>query len=192
MYGLELTSAPELRTDYTLLQRDIEKGVFTVFARPEGDEPPEPPSFASEREITFPLPGVELSSLAQAPATPQPEEAPLTPFAKIGSVMAGSPAAKGGVCAGDLLLQFGYVTAANHKQLTALRDVVIANLDHDVGVRVLRGRKRVEVSVRPGKWAGKGVLGYGSPAPRPPRALKLTQRTGGRAKLLEDMGVRTS
>ena len=56
--------------------------------------------------------------------TPSPLE---TPFAKVNSVVAGSPADDAGLMAGDVIRQFGSVTWINHEKLSKVAETVQRN-----------------------------------------------------------------
>lgn len=61
-----------------------------------------------------------------------PPVALTSPFAKVNSVVAGSPADSAGLKAGDLIRNFGYVNYANHDGLKRVGECVQGN----EGVRV--------------------------------------------------------
>ena len=50
-----------------------------------------------------------------------------TPFAKVNSVVAGSPADDAGLMAGDAIRQFGSVTWINHEKLSKVAETVQRN-----------------------------------------------------------------
>jgi 26S proteasome non-ATPase regulatory subunit 9 len=50
-----------------------------------------------------------------------------TPFAKVNSIVANSPAATAGLVAGDMIRNFGYVNYTNHDNLKKVADCVQGN-----------------------------------------------------------------
>jgi len=60
---------------------------------------------------------------------PPPSEATVveTPFAKVNSVVAGSPADQAGLRAGDTIRSFGGINWMNHERLTKVAEVVQQN-----------------------------------------------------------------
>jgi 26S proteasome non-ATPase regulatory subunit 9 len=84
-------------------------------------------------------------------------EEKVTPaFALIDEVMEGSPAAASGMRMGDKVIAFGSVRFDNHRELTALVDVVRGNVNRGVEVRLLRGGDIVDVVLTPQTWSGQG------------------------------------
>jgi len=88
------------------------------------------------------------------------------PFAKVNSVVAGSPAESAGLKAGDSIVKFGTVDWTNHEKLSKVAEAVSHNEGLPVNVKVLRastsGGRAQEVSMqltpRP-NWGGRGMLG---------------------------------
>jgi hypothetical protein len=88
-----------------------------------------------------------------------------------------SPAASADLRAGDLVLSFGTADATNHRNLEAIREIVMRNIGSAIRVVVLRplsgedelpkqavtGAESLsqihELSLTPQKWRGAGVLG---------------------------------
>jgi 26S proteasome non-ATPase regulatory subunit 9 len=92
----------------------IEKYIHEHFARlAESGEVNEPISNG-----TVPAPG---PSSIRAPQSSGP------PFAKVNSVVAGSPAESAGLKAGDLIRNFGYVNIGNHDNLRRVGECVQGN-----------------------------------------------------------------
>ncbi|KAI0345968.1 hypothetical protein BDW22DRAFT_1353611 [Trametopsis cervina] len=87
----------------------------------------------------------------------------LDPFAKVDGVAPGSPAASAGLTRDDLILSFGSLTKASFSSnsLVPLANLVAANENHEIAVRVLRtGDEIVTLSFTPRKgWGGRGLLG---------------------------------
>lgn len=73
------------------------------------------------------------SSSSQAPQPSRP------PFAKVNSVVSGSPAESAGLKAGDLIRNFGYVNHTNHDGLKRVGECVQGN----EGVSTLSVREQI-------------------------------------------------
>ncbi|DBA03597.1 TPA: LOW QUALITY PROTEIN: hypothetical protein N0F65_006776, partial [Lagenidium giganteum] len=100
-------------------------------AESEDTVPIEPikPVVESEPEPTAPPPIVETVTLSTLATTP---------FAQVLSVHAGSPAAHAGLCADDLLLQFGGITSDSPKCLLAIAELVQSHVNQAIPIEVLR------------------------------------------------------
>ncbi|RHY92044.1 hypothetical protein DYB37_005441 [Aphanomyces astaci] len=74
---------------------------------------------------------------------------------------AGSPSSEAGLQVGDLVLEFGTATADNHRELAAIREIVMRNLDAPIEVVVQRrgAVDQFQLSLVPHSWIGQGVLG---------------------------------
>ncbi|RHZ13331.1 hypothetical protein DYB31_006249 [Aphanomyces astaci] len=74
---------------------------------------------------------------------------------------AGSPSSEAGLQVGDLILEFGTATADNHRELAAIREIVMRNLDAPIEVVVQRRgtADQFRLSLVPHSWIGQGVLG---------------------------------
>jgi hypothetical protein len=78
-----------------------------------------PSTVASRAPINEPSSVVQITS-PNEPAVPDLE----TPFAKVGDVVAGSPAEEAGLRQDDQISKFGSVTWLNHEKPSRVRDVV--------------------------------------------------------------------
>mmetsp|Transcript_5598 Transcript_5598/g.11666 ORF Transcript_5598/g.11666 Transcript_5598/m.11666 type:complete len:325 (-) Transcript_5598:330-1304(-) len=106
------------------------------------------------------------------------EDAPLVPFAMIDAVAPRSPASAAGLQEGDLVIQFGTATHANHCELRLIAELVpqAAGNREEIPITVLRrkvikreneaahrveagAREMVTLNVLPGPWGGRGLLG---------------------------------
>jgi 26S proteasome non-ATPase regulatory subunit 9 len=100
-----------IRNDYKALMLRIEKAVQTQFAdaasRPAHAEP-----------VTRNTPASSSSSSQTTSSTP---------FAKVNSVVGGSPAEDAGLQAQDLITRFGSATWLNHDKLSKVAQVVSQN-----------------------------------------------------------------
>lgn len=87
----------------------------------------------------------------------------LHPFAHALYVKESSPAMEASLQAGDLLVDFGGITSSTPNCLLLIADKVKSSVNHDIELVVLRpeheGFTREVISLRPRKWAGKGLLG---------------------------------
>ena len=122
------------------------------------------------------LPNSDIaSSSAPAPQASGP------PFAKVNSVVAGSPAESAGLKAGDEIRNFGYVNHTNHDGLKRVGECVQGNegvsttiywdvfgtntLQRNVLVKVSRPtsrqrRQELQLTLTPRRdWGGRGLLG---------------------------------
>jgi 26S proteasome non-ATPase regulatory subunit 9 len=87
------------------------------------------------------------------------------PFAKVNSVVPGSPADSAGLKAGDEIRNFGYVNRANHDNLKKVAECVQGNQGQNVLVKVSRSadatrRQELQLTLVPRlNWGGRGMLG---------------------------------
>ena len=102
-----------LRNDYKALMNVIEKHIHEHFA-----------SLAENGSTDEPM--TDGTSITDTPNVPAP---PVLgpPFAKVNSVVAGSPADSAGLKAGDEIRNFGYVNIANHDGLRRVGECVQGN-----------------------------------------------------------------
>lgn len=106
-----------LRNDYKDLMNVIEKYIHEHFARQaEVGTPDEPITNATPSDIATAFPSVPASSLPLGPT-----------FAKVNSVVEGSPAESAGLKAGDEIRNFGYVNNSNHDGLKRVAECVQGN-----------------------------------------------------------------
>jgi len=136
-----------LKNDYKALMDVIEKVVHEHFAN----------------QIPLPAPTPSSTELPVRASLPPPPLEP--PFAKVNSVVAGSPAETAGLMTGDEIRNFGYVNRSNHDNLKRVGDCVQSNEGHNVLVKVSRiggGNERQELRltlVPTRSWGGRGLLG---------------------------------
>ncbi|KZF24236.1 26S proteasome non-ATPase regulatory subunit 9 [Xylona heveae TC161] len=89
-----------------------------------------------------------------------------TPFAKVNSVVEGSPADEAGLKAGDRVRRFGTATWLNHEKLTKVAEVVRQNEGRPIQVKIVRKNPMTQadqelllhLTPRSG-WGGRGLLG---------------------------------
>lgn len=155
-----------LKNDYKDLMSRIEKGLHDHHARLAAQA--SDPAAAHQ-----PHPGPS--------ALPAPLEAP---FAKVNSVVAGSPAETAGLCVGDSITKFGWVDWTNHERLSRVAEVVSHNegvhgvlptnrrrtladvTQVPITVKALRPNasggpaETVQMQLTPQRnWGGRGLLG---------------------------------
>ncbi|KAL3424816.1 26S proteasome non-ATPase regulatory subunit 9 [Phlyctema vagabunda] len=141
-----------LRNDYKSLMSVIEKHIHEHFAR-QAEESREGNTNSNNELAT---PG---SSDIPAPQQLGP------PFAKVNSVVAGSPAESAGLKVGDEIRNFGYVNRSNHDGLKRVGECVQGNEGRNVMVKVSRAdasqrRQELQLTLTPRKdWGGRGLLG---------------------------------
>jgi 26S proteasome non-ATPase regulatory subunit 9 len=87
------------------------------------------------------------------------DETNALPFARINAVAPHSPAATAGLMEGDLVLRFGSVEHDSH--LSTIAEIVpaTAEMNGSLTVVVLRGVDRLELTLKPQPWEGRGMLG---------------------------------
>jgi len=100
-----------LRNDFKALMSKIEIGLHEIHAAHQASSPPPPPT------------SIQTSSSTNVPDQGLVD----TPFAKVNSVVAGSPADDAGLKAGDRIRRFGNVNWINHEKLSKVAEVVQRN-----------------------------------------------------------------
>ncbi|KAH7138422.1 26S proteasome non-ATPase regulatory subunit 9 [Dendryphion nanum] len=138
-----------LRNDYKDLMNRIEKGLHEHHARLQAQ--------AQDNSLT------NTSPLAGSSSTAAALEAP---FAKVNSVVDGSPADSAGLKVGDTITKFGWVDWTNHDKLARVAEAVSQNEGLPITVKALRpsssggASEAVEVQLTPNRnWGGRGLLG---------------------------------
>ncbi|KAI9705991.1 MAG: putative 26S proteasome regulatory subunit [Candelina mexicana] len=89
-----------------------------------------------------------------------------TPFAKVNSVVPGSPADDAGLKAGDRIRRFGSANWINHEKLSKVAEVVQRNEGRSILVKVVRmnsdnqSPEELQLQLTPRRnWGGRGMLG---------------------------------
>ncbi|RYP27751.1 hypothetical protein DL767_007526 [Monosporascus sp. MG133] len=137
-----------LRNDYKDLMNAIEKHLHEHFA-----------SLQDTDDIT---PSSAHRSEMMGDSIPESLE---EPFAKVNSVVTGSPADSAGLKAGDEIRNFGYVNKSNHDGLKKVAECVQGNEGRRVLVKVSRPtpsgqRQELQLNLIPRRnWGGRGSLG---------------------------------
>jgi len=101
---------------------------------------------------------------APASGTDSEPEQKLDVFAKVNAIAPGSPAASAGLQRDDLIEKFGPLTAssfATPSSLQPLADLVAANENRPITIRILRGSGQpIFLTLTPTQgWGGRGMLG---------------------------------
>ncbi|KAJ5606544.1 hypothetical protein N7510_009325 [Penicillium lagena] len=153
-----------LRNDHKEVMTYLEKGLHAHFAS------------LQNAQTTTPTPnGTSVPATIQAPSGTSVADAG-APFAKVNSVVSGSPADQAGLKAGDTIRSFGNVHWMNHERLSKVAEVV--QQSEGVGTHTLSDRKPVLTVcaasvVRQGGSKGRERVwdydGAGSPARSPAR-----------------------
>ncbi|KAJ4292493.1 GTP-binding nuclear protein gsp1/Ran [Kalmusia sp. IMI 367209] len=127
-----------LKNDYKELMSRIEKGLHEHHAR-----------LQEQAQSNAALPSRASGAGSAAPAALE------APFAKVNSVVAGSPAEIAGLQVGDSITKFGWVDWTNHDKLARLTQVVSQNEGLPIIVKVLRPSAAgpAESPHRPGRLA---------------------------------------
>ncbi|KAF2127907.1 26S proteasome non-ATPase-like protein regulatory subunit 9 [Dothidotthia symphoricarpi CBS 119687] len=138
-----------LKNDYKDLMTRIEKGLHEHHAR-----------LAEQAQNGS---ATEFQTQTGHSAAPTALEAP---FAKVNSVVAGSPADSAGLKVGDTITKFGWVDWTNHDRLTRVAEAVSQNEGIPITVKALRPSTSggpsvsVQMQLTPRRnWGGRGLLG---------------------------------
>ncbi|KAG7006930.1 hypothetical protein G7Y79_00012g032660 [Physcia stellaris] len=137
-----------LRNDYKALMSRIETGLHAHHASIQASSPP----------VSKPEP---INSADPSSALPE------TPFARVNSVVEGSPADTAGLKAGDRIRRFGTANWMNHEKLAKVAEVVQGSEGRPVLVKVIREepgpgaeKKELQLQLTPRRnWGGRGLLG---------------------------------
>ncbi|KAI6093707.1 hypothetical protein F4821DRAFT_4209 [Hypoxylon rubiginosum] len=137
-----------LKNDYKDLMNTIEKHLHEHFASIQDAEDAAPAS-------------THLAGMLGDSIPDTLEE----PFAKVNSVVAGSPAESAGLKPGDEIRSFGYVNKANHDGLKKVAECVQGNEGQRILVKISRRvessrRQELQLNLTPRpNWGGRGLLG---------------------------------
>ncbi|KAF1914218.1 hypothetical protein BDU57DRAFT_519085 [Ampelomyces quisqualis] len=138
-----------LKNDYKDVMSRIEEGLHAHHAR-MAEQAQNDPAGASRAQ-------------AALEAAPAPLEAP---FARVNSVVAGSPAESAGLRVGDAITKFGWVDWTNHERLSRVAEAVSQNEGLPIAVKALRPStsggpaETVQMQLTPRRnWGGRGLLG---------------------------------
>ena len=132
--------------------RTVGEGAYTSSKAVIGNASVCAPAVISSSSTTSSSSSSSVSAAASVVAT---EVLPITPFARVESVAAGSPADEAGLKVGDKVLSFGGETTT----LANLAVIVRDNENISVPVLVVRSGAQVELALIPKVWSGRGLLG---------------------------------
>jgi len=137
-----------LRNDYKDLMNSIEKYLHEHFAS------------LQETDDVDPSPNGRVGMMGDSIPETLDE-----PFAKVNSVVTGSPADSAGLKAGDEIRNFGYVNKSNHDGLKKVAECVQGNEGQRILVKVSRRAEaaqmqELQLNLTPRRdWGGRGLLG---------------------------------
>ncbi|OQE43666.1 hypothetical protein PENCOP_c003G09006 [Penicillium coprophilum] len=142
-----------LRNDHKEVMKLLEKGVHAHFANLQNAQGAGP----TTNGISV-LPAVQPSTNNNRLGTP---------FAKVNSVVSGSPADQAGLKTGDAVRSFGNINWLNHERLAKVAQVVQENEGRAVSVKVCRkdetnsdNTTELDLQLTPRQnWGGRGLLG---------------------------------
>ncbi|TVY30417.1 26S proteasome non-ATPase regulatory subunit [Lachnellula hyalina] len=151
-----------LKNDYKALMNVIEKHIHEHFARQT--------ELAATEATTNGSTPVDVDT---SPYSSRVQQAAGPPFAKVNSVVDGSPADSAGLKAGDEIRNFGYVSHTNHDGLKRVGECVQGNegasqnIQREILVKVSRSpasgaaqRQELQLTLTPRRdWGGRGLLG---------------------------------
>ncbi|KAL3472141.1 hypothetical protein BJX99DRAFT_236008 [Aspergillus californicus] len=150
------TQIIRLRYDHKEVMTNIEKGIHAHFA-----------SLQNARNTTSvtSTTGTSTSSVSES-RTSAAGVGVSTPFAKVNTVVSGSPADQAGLQAGDAILSFGSINWLNHERLSKVAEVVQQNEGHTIIVKTSRTEPtsgnivNFDLELVPRRdWGGRGLLG---------------------------------
>ncbi|OAL54142.1 26S proteasome non-ATPase-like protein regulatory subunit 9 [Pyrenochaeta sp. DS3sAY3a] len=138
-----------LKNDYKDVMSRIEKGLHEHHAR-----------LAEQAQNGSDATSQLETGLAAAPVAME------APFAKVNSVVAGSPAESAGLQVGDTITKFGWVDWTNHQRLSRVAEAVSQNEGLPITVKALRPSTSggpaasIQMQLTPRRnWGGRGLLG---------------------------------
>ncbi|CAI7645946.1 unnamed protein product [Penicillium bialowiezense] len=144
-----------LRNDHKEVMQHLEKGVHAHFANLQNTPDAGPITNGTSHSAVQALPDRSTGSTSALG----------TPFAKVNSVVTGSPADQAGLKAGDAIRGFGSVNWLNHERLTKVAETVQQNEGRAVSVKVSRKEDtgaitELDLQLTPRQnWGGRGLLG---------------------------------
>ncbi|XP_015234292.1 PREDICTED: 26S proteasome non-ATPase regulatory subunit 9 [Cyprinodon variegatus] len=128
-----------LQNDHKAIMAEIEEALHKLHAREKAKR---------EQDEA----GSQQEAMEQQPTLPPP-------FAKVDAVTGGSPAFKAGLKVGDEVIEFGSVNTNNFQNLQNIASVVQHSEGKPLRVAVIRDGQKVQMSLTPQRWSGRGLLG---------------------------------
>ncbi|XP_078277254.1 26S proteasome non-ATPase regulatory subunit 9 isoform X2 [Rhinoraja longicauda] len=92
--------------------------------------------------------------------TMEQESRILPAFAKVDTVIPGSPASMSGLQVDDEIIEFGSVNTRNFQNLQNIAKVVQHSEGKPISITVTRNGQNIHLSLTPQQWSGRGLLGY--------------------------------
>jgi 26S proteasome non-ATPase regulatory subunit 9 len=147
-----------LRTDHKEVMKHLEKGLHEHFASLQRAQ-------AAVAAGGMNGTAVQRSNLGENSLSDA--EMIGTPFAKVNSVVPGSPADQAGLKAGDTIRSFGNVNWINHERLSKVAQTVQQNEGRTIVVKIVRkdgpasdNTTELSLELIPRRdWGGRGLLG---------------------------------
>ncbi|KAL8628287.1 hypothetical protein Q9189_006014 [Teloschistes chrysophthalmus] len=165
-----------LRNDYKALMSKIEDGLHSHHAQ-------------ARSLAAVPSPLASQNRPTAAADSDQPRSSSLeAPFAKVNSVVAGSPAEEAGMKAGDKIRKFGNVDWINHEKLSKVAETVQRNEGRSVIVKIQRSSspsalsEELQLQLTPRRNWGDMAEGAGAQAGAPPTFKLVLVGDGGTGK----------
>ncbi|OJJ98070.1 hypothetical protein ASPACDRAFT_80198 [Aspergillus aculeatus ATCC 16872] len=147
-----------LRTDHKEVMLLLEKGIHDHFASLQRAQATAPSDGNTNNTQAVPTSAADNDAAGS--------EAAGVPFAKVNSVVPGSPADQAGLKAGDTVRSFGSVNWLNHERLSKVAQVVQQNEGRPVAVIITRkdtnsaNTLELSLALTPRRdWGGRGLLG---------------------------------
>ncbi|XP_036453862.1 26S proteasome non-ATPase regulatory subunit 9 [Colossoma macropomum] len=128
-----------LQNDHKAIMVEIEEALHKLHARERAKREQDQAEAQMER----------LEQEASLPA----------PFARVDAVTQGSPAYQAGLHIGDEIIVFGSVNTSNFQNLQNIASVVQHCEGKSVSIAVVRNGQKVNLSLTPQRWSGRGLLG---------------------------------
>ena len=142
-----------LKNDHKSLMVQLENAIHEHFAAGKSAEN------LTSASATAP-PTALTASTTTAPAVQASNGAIEPPFARVNTVVPGSPAEQAGLQAGDRVTRFGSVNWTNHERLSRVAGVVQQNENRQIAVKILRDSQALQLELTPRRdWGGRGLLG---------------------------------
>ena len=149
-----------LKNDYKAVMQRIEAGLHAQHAEYRASS-----AVQSSSSSTHPTNAFSSLSFSSSRTQFAQHDVLETPFAKVHTVAADSPAEEAGLRPGDKLRRFGDVTWMNHEKLSKVAEVVQRSQGRRVIVKISRATsggedEELELGLTPrAGWGGRGLLG---------------------------------
>ncbi|OQR83524.1 26S proteasome non-ATPase regulatory subunit [Achlya hypogyna] len=148
-----------LQTDLKMVMQEIENVMAGIYAETKPQIPVPAPVFQRPASTAARSsdPGADVPLLVKVD---DPIVLDMAPFALVDSVQPGTNIDEAGLEAYDSIVSFGSANATNHRELQAIRDIVMRNVNVPIEVVIERNDSdRFRLQLTPHHWHGNGVLG---------------------------------